>query len=333
MQPTHVAFFISRSLLLPLHWMMMRTISGLSLLVAATSKKSCHNFIVITQQRSGSLYFIKKLKTHPNIDADTEPFSNTRWGKQTRTFEETSAEVTRVLHNKCSKKQRNTHVGFKWMTNQHHGEDPIRMSEWLGGTQTKLLFLWRRSLLRQYISEIVMVLKPDAAHPSSQAEAAIIANVTVKLRTGQRLVHKLEKRFKARSRVAAYYAALPSRTFYYEDTVESSEHYNETWSEILNFLDVPDIALAAITDSVVIHANKPILDPVRNAGEVQNSLRQVCSTNQGRRWGTTCDELGWVLAGHSNTKVNPTRRIVLTGAHVKASPRHVPPMSRQTRQK
>lgn len=247
-------------------------------------------------------YFIKKLKTHPNIGSDGEVFQGKRWGMKTRTFKKTSAEMTRVLHERCNKKENYTHAGFKWMTSQHIVKEPARMTAWLVETQTKLLFLWRRSLLRQHISDLVNHLDGSRAHASSHAEAASIAKVTVKLKTGRFLVHQLERILKARSHAAAYYRTVPSATFYYEDAIESSGDYNQTWSSILTFLGAPDVALSIITDSVVIHTNKPILYSVSNAQQVRHSMRQICSTKKGLRYGNTCDELGWGLAGHSNTK-------------------------------
>ena len=235
-------------------------------------------------------YTIKKLNMHPRIGTYAESFSKKNWGKEARTFEERTAEMTRVFALECDQVHK-THVGFKWMTNQHQDHEPARMSAWLGETRTKLLFLWRRSLLREYVSQVVLDADPSAAHASSSAKAASTAGVSVTLPIGAALLRALDKILKARATTAAFYEALPSLTIYYEDVVESSKLYNQTWSGVLAFLGVPDLALDVITESLVIHADKPLLASVSNAAAVLQSLRRPCGTSRRSSYGTMCAEL------------------------------------------
>ena len=244
-----------------------------------------------------------KLNSHPQIGAINEPFSSNHWGEREFTFEAMSTEMRRIFVQYGGRKNHsrlgyNKCAGFKWMTNQHHNVDPVRMSAWISESRTKLIFLWRRSLLRQYISNTVMQSDKTAttrAHAASYAEAASIANVSVELTLGDYLVQDLDELVESRSNIAAHYAALPSMTVYYEDVVESSERHNKTWSNIIAFLGARRVELPVVTRNLIIHADKPILASVRNADAVRSSLREVCSTERGRRYGTSCGEIGWEL--------------------------------------
>ena len=137
-----------------------------------------------------------------------------------------------------------------------------------------------------------MLDKGITPHASTDAEAASIASVSVNLETGGKLVRALDEILDTRSRVFAYYKALPSITVYYEDLVESSELYNQTWSSVLAFIGAPLVPFVIFGDQLVIHANKPLLSSVRNADVMLSSLRPICKSRRRHRYGTLCDELG-----------------------------------------
>ena len=57
---------------------------------------------------------------------------------------------------------------------------------------------------------------------------------------------------------------LPSGFIFYEDVVESSDKYAETFARVFKFIGVADQAMEA-SKNVAIHSDKPMLASVSNA--------------------------------------------------------------------
>jgi hypothetical protein len=76
---------------------------------------NCSRFVVITSQRSGSRYFMDKLKSHASIRTAGEIFSHDRY--KNTSWSAMHSEINRHMSVACAY-HRATTVGFKWMLNQ-----------------------------------------------------------------------------------------------------------------------------------------------------------------------------------------------------------------------
>ena len=111
---------------------------------------------------------------------------------------------------------------------------------------------------------------------------------------GKKLERQLEEIYAARERVTRYYAPLheaaTSIKLYYEDVVESSPKYKSTWVKVLRFLGLTHIELSK-SETLAIHANKPILASIINAQQVQETVLSLCANTSWMRRDPACDEL------------------------------------------
>ena len=95
---------------------------------------NCSRFVVITSQRSGSRYFMDKLKSHASIRTAGEIFSHDRY--KNTSWSAMHSEINRHMSVACAY-HRATTVGFKWMLNQGHDERHEKVKSYFRKSRTK----------------------------------------------------------------------------------------------------------------------------------------------------------------------------------------------------
>ena len=239
--------------------------------------------VLVLESFSLHRFVVQKLNSHPQIRSGGEPFQGDQ--KSFGSFELLRDEMSRTFSNECAKHGA-TLSGFKWMTNQGHEVAPAKMNAWFNATGTRVIYLWRRNILREFVSK-QLLKQEEIAHPHSE-EQITLTKVTLK---SKNLVRDLENILEMRRVTAAYYPLIPSVTVYYEDVIDTAEPYNATWSTILAFLGVPVRSLRTV-QTVVVHANRPTLALVENLEDVRKSMLAVCNDRKKYPlYDVTCNEL------------------------------------------
>ena len=110
----------------------------------------CRRFIMISMQRSGSRYVTHMLSSHPSVYASGELFADAKYRYDRFKEMKFAIEADAAVH--CNVKKGQTTVGFKWMSNQGHNELHAPVKSYLLKKDIRLIYLWRRNVLRQLIS-------------------------------------------------------------------------------------------------------------------------------------------------------------------------------------
>jgi len=245
--------------------------------------KACRPFVMISMQRSGSRYVTSTLSTHPEVYSGGELFMNRLRPEAgdamiRASWDDMEAEIASSLGAFCGKRRAVRVVGFKWMTNQGHDAHHARARAYLASANFRVIYLWRRNVLRQFISNFLNKRSEHLAHPKTKKQIQAAAALAFELPTGAKLLHALEAAEVKRSRIEAYYGGLPSTRVFYEDLVAAAPSYNATWARVTAFLGVSDFTFSA-ANSVVLHANGPALDAVLNKDAVRATLYRACANH------------------------------------------------------
>ncbi|KAJ1460888.1 hypothetical protein M885DRAFT_559036 [Pelagophyceae sp. CCMP2097] len=275
---------------------------------------ACGTFVIISQQRSGSRYVVDKLSTHPETLVGGELFMGSwmdvedlaRAAELHQPLEALKkahvapnyldsvrkAHIQANYDAKCCLHTK--HVGFKWMTNQGpppcHREVHAPMLEYLAAGKTKIIFLWRRNILRQVISQRVNKIPgnnvPAHWHVQnkdniSTAQMAAYVDVKVALPGSPcELAEAFRKILGDRRTVQGFYGKLEHTTVYYEDLVEGTPLHDATWAHMLDFLGVPRTEPPyrfAQSDQIILHSDKPIFASVSNPEEARKAYLTLCA--------------------------------------------------------
>ncbi|KAJ1455952.1 hypothetical protein M885DRAFT_587446 [Pelagophyceae sp. CCMP2097] len=255
---------------------------------------TCETFVIITQQRSGSRYVVDQLSSHPLMLTAGELFISSSLREQKARAKAERRPVHQVMeeHIDANYAQRccleTRHVGFKWMTNQAHTREHAPMLEYLARNRTKVVFLWRRNLLRMLISQKVNKQHSEITLPAhfngAEGNVTEILNAYSGLKVDLPgnpcdLASRLRDMVKERSTVVEYYKDLAHTVVYYEDLVEASPRHDATWHALFGFIGVPAAVKFVPSSSVIIHGNKGILDVVSNAAEVRRAYLILCAAS------------------------------------------------------
>lgn len=260
-----------------------------------SSNTRCKRFILISQTRSGTGYVVRKLKGHPSLQCANEILgeADVQRGRDVK-FSALMRKMNSVMHDLCArtKGDRGALVGFKWMTTQGHAEHHGKILEYLQRhSKTKILYMWRRNVVRQIISRVGIRSKDPGNTPHPKVGEFVNASSKVSLAEGGLLLQRVNKTLADRATTRSYYSGVDALTVYYEDLIESSPAYNESWDRVFDYLGVPRVELPR-AELVMIHQDKPILAPVANAPGVHATLVEECAT---MRWGLdlggACEEL------------------------------------------
>ena len=242
-------------------------------IASSRAAQNCSRFVVITSQRSGSRYFIDKLKSHTEIRTAGEIFSHDRF--RNTTWSSMHDAIDRHMGSACSYNEHVTTVGFKWMLNQGHDDRHEKVKNYFRKSGTKLVFLWRKNEVRRIISLRALATEKEA-HPSA-VQAAQLAAEKIAMPSGRALINQLEKDAHERKSVTRYYERSSDHlVIFYEDIVESSPKYGETFKRVFYFVGVAPTQLTA-SRSIAIHGNQPMLASVSNAEAVLQTLILCCA--------------------------------------------------------
>ncbi|KAJ1455953.1 hypothetical protein M885DRAFT_518855 [Pelagophyceae sp. CCMP2097] len=245
----------------------------------------CDSFVIISQQRSGSRYFVDKLHTHPLLSVGGELFISNRMNglpaAQKRNLPKVYREsMAANQQQRCCRNVR--HVGFKWMTNQGHERAHGSILKNLKDSKTKVIFLWRRNVLRQLISDSVNRVRGTKcpAHVGNGSApkgcAALKAKIPGSACDLRRALRSIEV---DRGRIAKFYQSVELGTFFYEDLVEQSPLHDETWTRVLKVLGVPAEPhfIFGHSSSIIFHGDKPLFDAVANSGAARKAYATICA--------------------------------------------------------
>ncbi|KAJ1445100.1 hypothetical protein M885DRAFT_579804 [Pelagophyceae sp. CCMP2097] len=281
---------------------------------ARRPRTACANFVIISQQRSGSRYVVDKLSTHPETIVGGELFMG-GWmdvedlARAAELHQPLDAlkkthvapnylDSVRKAHIKANYDARccrhTKHVGFKWMTNQdpppRHREVHAPMLEYLAAGKTKIIYLWRRNILRQVISQRVNKIPGNnvPAHIRlgngkniSTVQMAAYGDVKVALPSSPcELAEAFRKKLGDRRTVRGFYSKLEHTTVYYEDLIGASPLHDAAWARVLEFIGVPPTVPPyrfAPSENVILHGDKPIFASVSNSEEARKAYLTLCA--------------------------------------------------------
>lgn len=232
-----------------------------------------HNFLILSMQRSGSGWFETLLNNHPNASSHGELFANDSRRKSFASIKQTLDKVYNLEWNSsASKNDCTTAVGFKWMLNQGAMEYDKEALAYFKERGVSVIFLFRRNILRRYVSILANVFDKEAkllngthqAHVHSKFEAEILArykpvvNVTFLPAYLQRIQKTMDDAF-------SFFKGSRHTVIYYEEITKS-----EKVMEVLKFLGLKPRELTS--RHVKIHT-KPLSEHVHNWEEVNKRLK------------------------------------------------------------
>jgi len=212
------------------------------------------HFIVISQARSGGAWLTSLLKSHPNVIDANEVFLH---------HEGTLESLFHQLEEKARGK-RIMAVGFKLQIGQIsniHGP-PIDVSD------EKVIYYWRRNVMRQLISLQAMHELPNTAH-THDVETANDISAHKPLVDTHTLGDKISGRLSKRCEVMRQFGGS-CPPFHYEDLLSAS--FDKEMSRLEACIGVPEAGVSS--NQVSIHVSSPLLSTVANPADVQSWLSQ-----------------------------------------------------------
>eukprot|EP00250_Pteridium_aquilinum_P013056 c21104_g1_i1 orf=377-1477(-) len=233
-----------------------------------------HYFVVISMQRSGSGWFETLLNSHPNVSSHGEVFSVER-RRSVSSMKKTLDTVYNLdWVSSASKNECTAAVGLKWMLNQGVMEYKTEIAAYLRSKSVSVIFLFRRNILRRYISILAnsfdraekLLNGTHRAHVHSEEEAKVLAaykpvvNLTSLIPYLQRvedIINDAQISFKETRHM----------TMYYEDLVANPR---KELKRAQKFLGVELIKLES--KHVKIHT-LPLNDQIDNWGDLYEFLR------------------------------------------------------------
>lgn len=237
-----------------------------------------HQFIVISQQRSGSRFLTSLLDGHKNIRCGNEELlqwtkdhggdpDNAANGKDLTgsTVKDYAAEMEATMQrlpkeptDGSPEGSPTTHVGFKIMYDQgilHFGEDLLQH---LDDNNIKIIHLVRKNKLLQYVSKDSnnkdKGVEGHNAHPTTEEEAAQLRDVTVDGKVKKIIKFLREKAGETKAAtdlLDAHFGPEGYLTIYYEDLDEDNQREMD---RIFGYLDVESVKVQS--EYTKIHEGK-----------------------------------------------------------------------------
>ncbi|KAH7428090.1 hypothetical protein KP509_10G075300 [Ceratopteris richardii] len=237
--------------------------------------KPTNYFVILSMQRSGSGWFEALLNSHPNISSHGEIFSVERRRKSVTTMIPTLSTVYNLdWVSSASKNHCVTAVGLKWMLNQGVMEYKSEIAAYLKKNSISIIFLFRRNLVRRYISILANSFDQVAkqingrhfAHVHSEEEAKVLAaykpvvNLTFLipyLKRVEEIIVDAQDSFKE----------IRHMTVYYEDLVSNQK---KELRRVQKFLGVKPTQLNS--QHVKVHT-QPLQEQINNWKELEEFLK------------------------------------------------------------
>ncbi|XP_039127865.1 LOW QUALITY PROTEIN: nodulation protein H-like [Dioscorea cayenensis subsp. rotundata] len=231
-------------------------------------------FVIVSMQRSGSGWFETLLNSHVNVSSHGEVFSN----KERRSNMSSITKTLEKLYNldwnsSASKNECTAAVGLKWMLNQglvaHHKE----IVEYFNRRGVSVIVLFRRNLLRRFVSILANSHDRDAkqlngthkAHVHSRNEADVLARFKPLINATD-LIPSLSHMDRGSADALDYFKNTHHMLLYYEDLVSN----HTKLIDVLEFLKLPPRKL--FSRHVKIHT-KPLSQQVENWDTIYNTLK------------------------------------------------------------
>lgn len=230
-------------------------------------------FVLLSMQRTGSGWFETLLNSHPNVSSNGEIFSvKERRNNITAIIRTLDAVYSLDWVSSAAKNECVAAVGFKWMLNQGLLDHQMDILEYFKSHGVSVIFLFRRNLLRRFISVLANNYDRHAkqlngthkSHVHSKEEAEILAQFKPKINTAV-LTSNLNDVESAMARCMELFNSTRHLTLYYEDIINNQN----VLSRVQEFLGLPFRELKS--RQVKIHTRPP-LEHVLNWEDVYRSL-------------------------------------------------------------
>lgn len=231
-------------------------------------------FAILSMQRSGSGWFETLLNSHMNISSNGEIFSVKERRSNISTIITTLDKVYNLdWYSSASKNECTGAVGFKWMLNQGLMNNHEGIVEYFQSKGVSAIFLFRRNLLRRWVSILANSHDRDAkqlngthkAHVHSRHEADILASFKPIIDV-KKLILDIKQTSKWSRDALQYFNGTRNIVLYYEDLIRNRTKV----MDVLSFLRLPHIMLNS--RHVKIHT-RPLSDHIENWDVVFKSLK------------------------------------------------------------
>lgn len=186
-------------------------------------------FFILAQGRSGSRLLCDLLDKHPAIHCDMEILYHPR------------RYPMRYVVGKRNRVRGAAVYGFKvkiyQLTRKQGISEPRRFVEGLVGRGWKVIYLWRRNVLRQSLS-VLMALQKGLWHATEHDKRKIEEKVRI---DPEQLLDKARVRVRRLEEERAVLDGVPHLTINYEDDLKDSAKRDAALRRIFRFLDVPPV--------------------------------------------------------------------------------------------
>jgi hypothetical protein len=199
--------------------------------------KPATRFVIFGQGRSGSSLLVDLLNSHPSIVCEGEHFHLDR-----NVF--LGARSMLAYADGRSRKFVTASYGFKfkiYQLPQHGVNDERDFVCKLHAAGWKLIYLWRRNVFRQVLSNFVLERRGTAHLREGQSLDGNLFPFSVDV---QMFVHLLNGRAQLLGREREVLADLPFFEVVYERDLADAEKRNESMQKIASFLGVPSAPLS-----------------------------------------------------------------------------------------
>ncbi|KAH7293427.1 hypothetical protein KP509_28G025500 [Ceratopteris richardii] len=232
----------------------------------ACSCMPMHYFVIFSMQRSGSGWFVTLLNSHPNITSHGELFID-------ENRRDSVLKITRTLDfvydvdwvRSAYEKDCTAAVGLKWMLKQGVTEYKREVAAYLKSKSVSIIFLFRKNILRQYISNLANIFDQETrklngehlAHVKTEEEAKVLAEYRPVVDRAS-LMNFLERSEESMNDATDFFKDIRHMTIYYEDLVANPTKELKRAQE---FLGVKPIRL--VSKHVKIHT-RPLNEQIDN---------------------------------------------------------------------
>eukprot|EP00928_Gymnodinium_smaydae_P006932 TRINITY_DN12476_c0_g2_i1.p1 TRINITY_DN12476_c0_g2~~TRINITY_DN12476_c0_g2_i1.p1 ORF type:complete len:706 (-),score=78.26 TRINITY_DN12476_c0_g2_i1:256-2373(-) len=248
--------------------------------------RSRQKFVVLTQQRSGSGYLMSMLGSHRLAMTGQEMLG----GPPFRVSGHVADWSTRkpLLDSWFAIPRSSVATGFKIMMNQvplKEGDKSTKaeeLIEYLRSNDVLFVILWRRNVLRQYISDMANKANRDEfnrsnAHPDSLSRKTL-AQTPVEMPAAEITLKELRRIVDERLELESLLQTTHIEekrciVRFYEDLVASEHGDRMEWTTLQAFLGLPEQALR--TSLVPIHEDVPMCQSITNWDAVVRALSRT----------------------------------------------------------
>jgi hypothetical protein len=231
-------------------------------------------FIIVSEARSGTTWLRSLLNSHPNIYMDDELFSKGYAENQGATVQDVfrdletnnyQVQYKRWMVSKAQGKQTFS-LGFKVFVDQFSNISSLDLSG------VKILYFWRRNVLRQVISDEAHHYHSkqnysfDEWHATNAEEADTLSKYKPVINT-ETLAGDIEWRLTGRCQIMEQLKGVDRcPTFHYEDLLGPS--FDEGVARLESCLGTPGATLSS--KEIRIHAESSVLSTVENSAELKS---------------------------------------------------------------